>query len=183
MLDASDLLQLALRDIEATNHEAAIAKLTEASSLESGNAAIHFLLAAEYAETGHHVRAAEGMKHALSLDPELHVARFQLGLIHFTQNELSSAAEAWKPLSVLGDENAFSLFAAALLKLGVGHRDSAIPLLEKALHAEPVIPALRGDIERALNNARNKVSAEAEDDSTASLGDALLHRYRTPDEH
>lgn len=182
MLDASDLLQLALLDIEATNHEAAITKLTEASSLESSNAAIHFLLAAEYAETGHHARAIEGMKHALSLDPELHVAWFQLGLIYFTQNELTSAAEAWKPLNVLGDEHAFSLFAAALLKLGVGHRDTAIPLLEKALHAEPAIPALRGDIERTLNNVRKQVSADPEDESASSLGDALLHRYRTPDE-
>lgn len=176
LLDAQELLHLALRDIESARHDAAIAKLKEACALDADDASIQFLLAAEYAEIGLHDRAVEGMKRALQINPGLEIARFQLGLVHYAKGQISDAAEAWEPLDQLDDKHSLRLFKSALLNIAGADYGSAIPLLEKALTAEPAIPALRSDISRLLDNAREQQKSTASSDDV-SPGHALLHRY------
>lgn len=176
LLDAQELLQLAVLDINASRHDGAIAKLKEACALEQGNASLHFLLAAEHAEIGLQDRAMDGMKRALELDPSLHIARFQLGLIHFSQGRLSSASAAWDALDQLDDDNTLRLYKTALLDIGAARHETAVTLLERALHAQPDIPALRDDIARTLEDVRRRLQSE-QDETDTTTGHALLHRY------
>lgn len=176
LLDAQELLQLAVLDIHASRHDGAIAKLKEACVLEQNNASLHFLLAAEHAEIGLNDRAVDGMRRALELDPGLHIARFQLGLLHFTQGRLSDAAAEWNALDELDDDNTLRLYKTALLDMGATRYEAAVTLLERAMHAQPDIPALRDDISRSLDEARRQL-ASGQDDADAPAGHALLNRY------
>src|SRR5690349_6651155 len=82
-LDAEELLHLALQAMEQERYEDAMSRLKRGLVLEPRNGLMHHLLGAIYAQLGMIDRAVEEMTQAVTFAPEMHIARFQLGLLHF----------------------------------------------------------------------------------------------------
>lgn len=178
-LDADELLRLAIMDINAARHDEAILKLKKLLETTPDNAAAVFLLAAEHAEIGLAARAEEGMARALQLDRNLHVARFQLGLLQYSRGEVVEAAATWTGLDAVRNGPPYALFKTALLEVSDGKFDAAIDHLEEALKGDASNPALIRDIGMVLRNVRSHVEGLGASSGTvkpaASAG--LLGRY------
>ena len=187
-LDAEELLHLSIKAMQSNNHDTAITYLKRTIELEPSNAQAHYLLAAEYAEIGMYDRAADGMKHALELNPNLPTTRFQLGLLHITSGNVEMARETWEALSELGDENPLYLFKEGLLKLAEDNFLECDQLLRKGIANNDVNKALNQDMERILNNIKDKVETPAaeveepvEELEEQPASHAFLSKYKSPD--
>lgn len=180
-LDSEELFRLSLLDVQAGRHDQAILKLKEVVAMTPEDARAHFLLAAEHAELGLYDRAEQGMARALALDPNLHTARFQLGLLHYTRGDTAQASAVWASLDSLGDHDALVLFKRGLLNVAAGALDVAEQELADALAVAQANPALMRDIGNVLNNVRERrgqVVAPSGNDSPGRNGAAgLLNRY------
>ena len=71
------------------------------------NAELRYLLGAELAQQKNYDAAVVEMSTALQLDPLLHFARFQLGLLYLTMAQPSQSLEIWAPLESIDDAVCF----------------------------------------------------------------------------
>lgn len=120
-LDGVELLHLAIEASNRQDHGASIAYLKQALDLPQGGLAsshdyakFSYLLGAEYAQIGLYDRAVEYFTQALGLDPTLHTARFQLGLLYMTQGQVDPALSTLAPLEQLPPDQAFSHLGTGL---------------------------------------------------------------------
>jgi tetratricopeptide (TPR) repeat protein len=81
MLDADEYFHLALHASSMGDHHACMTYLEEVLQREPRNARAMYLRAVQHAELGLTQRAVAGIKTALSIEPDLDLARFQLGLL------------------------------------------------------------------------------------------------------
>lgn len=170
VLDADELLHLAVLDSQAGRHDVAIAKLKIAAEQAPENGKIHYMLAAEHAEIGLFDRAIEGMARAITLDPSLDTARLQLGLLHYTQGRVDQARGAWEGLDKLAPDDALFLFKSALLRLSAGETAETVELLDRAARNVKGNRALGHDIQRVLSNVRARAGTpEAPKANTSHL--------------
>lgn len=176
-LDSEELFRLALLDVQASRHDQAIVKLKQVISREPEDARAHFMLAAEHAELGLYERAEEGMRRALAIDPQLHTARFQLGLLQYSRGLLAEARLSWQELESLGSNDPLNLFQAALMNIQAGELGRAAEELENAQKASISNPALGNDIAKVLANVRNRLAETGEQPAAATRSAGLLHRY------
>src|SRR5262245_52357681 len=79
------------------------AALEQALRNDSGNARLHYLFGAELAQHREYDRAVSEMAQAIELDPALHTARFQLGLLHLTMAHPELSLAVWEPLEAQPD--------------------------------------------------------------------------------
>src|SRR4051812_20967906 len=109
-LDAKELLYLALQAMEQDRDADAISCLKRGLALEPKSGVLHHLLGAMYAQLGMIDRAVDEMTQAITFAPDLHIARFQLGLLHFTSTDVAAADRVWQPLTELPPDHALNLF-------------------------------------------------------------------------
>jgi tetratricopeptide (TPR) repeat protein len=81
MLDAQEYFHLALHASSMGDHHACMTYLEEVLQREPRNARAIYLRAVQHAELGLTQRAVAGIKAALLIEPDLDLARFQLGLL------------------------------------------------------------------------------------------------------
>jgi tetratricopeptide (TPR) repeat protein len=115
MLDQEELLQLAITSGRRNDASATLSYLKEAVSRPDAGAKAYFLLGAEYAEINLYERAIANMEIALALDPSLHIARFQLGLLVLSCGEGVKAEVILQPLCT--ESSPLSDFAKGLIEL------------------------------------------------------------------
>lgn len=77
--------------------------LERAVRADPDSAELRHLLAAEYAQAGQFESAKAEFFHAITLNPDAHVARFQLGLLLLTAGDTTAALRVWGPLDSLPD--------------------------------------------------------------------------------
>lgn len=123
-LDGTELFYLAIEASGRSDHGTAITYLKQALDLPEGSTATSadyakylYMLGAEYAQIGLMDRAASHMAQAVEMDPNLHTARFQLGLLHITCNQPAQALSVLAPLEKLPDDSAFHHFGMGLQHL------------------------------------------------------------------
>ncbi len=196
-LDSPELLHLALEAANRDDHGAAISYLKQAIDLPQGEAAsstdyakLVYLLGAEYAQIGMMDRAQENMARAVELDPDLHTARLQLGLLLLTQAQPQQAVEVLAPLQSLGADSPFTHFANGLvyltrdnvtdcrtsiergMQLNIEHPRPNLALnddMRKLLAALPGADvAVGGEVGAVANSAANAASAGAATDANSS---------------
>lgn len=114
----------------------------------------HYLLGAELAQSGHYQRAVHEMQAAVEMQPNLHTATLQLGLLLLTLNEPGKALAAWQPLEQLDEEAPLRLFKEGLESLIHEDFDRCIRLLTRGIAANSVNPALNGDMNLVIARAR-----------------------------
>lgn len=161
-LDGPELLHLAIEASGRDDHGAAIGYLKQALDLPAGGAATSsdyakysYMLGAEYAQIAMMDRAAEYMGQAIALDPDLHTARFQLGLLHITCGQPAQALSVLAPLEKLPEASAFHHFGKGLQHLIQDQftpcRDALLKGIE--LNSASAVPnlALNADMQKLLS--------------------------------
>ena len=149
MLDAEEYFHLALHASSMGDHHACMTYLEEVLQREPRNARAMYLRAVQHAELGLTERAVAGIKTALAIEPDLDIARFQLGLLLLF--DLNQPAEAKEYLQRLCrcQERALRAYAEAMIaivdneltlarqKLAIGlsesSPDSQLPMLMRRL--------------------------------------------------
>ena len=149
MLDADEYFHLALHASSMGDHHACMTYLEEVLQREPCNARALYLRAVQHAELGLIQRAVAGIKTALSVEPDLDIARFQLGLLLlFDINQPTEAKEYLQRLRCSPDRalRAYSEAMIAIVdneltlarqKLAIGvsesSPDSQLPMLMRRL--------------------------------------------------
>jgi tetratricopeptide (TPR) repeat protein len=157
MLDAEEYFHLALHASAVGEHHACMTYLEEVLQREPRNARAIYLLAVQHAELGLTRRAISGIKAALSIDADLELARFQLGLLlMFDRNEPREAKHYLERLC--GSENlALRAYSEALIAIVdnapvLARQKLAIGLSESTADS-PLSALMRRLFERMPNSA------------------------------
>ena len=76
-------------------------RLRAAIVRDPGNAELRYLLGAELAQRREYPEAVAQMRTALDIDPKLHFARLQLGLLYLTMSQPGDSPAIWAPVEEL----------------------------------------------------------------------------------
>lgn len=150
LLDSEELLHLAMAAINAEQHPQAMALLKQGRQQDPDNALLLYLLAAEYAQVGMFDRAMAGMEAALALEPDLQMARLQLGLLYTARDRLTDARPLFERLRELSAEDALHWFGTGLLALLDEKPEDCRTALEKGISLNQSNPSLSADMQRIL---------------------------------
>jgi tetratricopeptide (TPR) repeat protein len=156
LLDADELLQLALRASDSDQSEQALIYLKRALEKTPTDARLHYLLGAEHAHMGLYERAVVEMQRAVKLDAGLHTAHFQLGLLHMTSGRMEEAAAAWQPLDKLPPNKALRLFKTALEHLSRDEFDPFFALTSQGMQSNDSNAALNQDMQRLMAHVESQ---------------------------
>jgi Flp pilus assembly protein TadD len=133
---------------------------------------LRYLLAAQFAAEGRYETAIEEMTRAISLDPKLYTAIFQLGLLHLTSGRAPDAVIAWRGLDSLGEMDPLMAFRRGLEALIGGDFAACARLLESGILANRTNTALNRDMAMVAARARAFIEATTEhsEEAPASTG-------------
>lgn len=145
-LTQEELLHLAIESIKQGDHGVAISYLKEGVEKFSDDPKIAYVLGAEYAQIGMFEKAEFEMRRAIELDPTLHTASFQLGLMLLTQGRNQDAALSWEALNVLPETHCLWLFKTGLNHMVAEENELARKFLEEGIQANDFSPELTKDM-------------------------------------
>lgn len=155
MLDAEEYFHLALHASAAGDHHGCMTYLEEVLQREPGNARAIYLMAVQHAELGLTQRAIAGIKRALSIEPDLELARFQLGLLlMFDSNQPREAKDYLERLCV-SQNRALRAYSEAMIAIadnepGLARQKLAVGLSESSPDS-PLSLLMRRLFERMAN--------------------------------
>jgi tetratricopeptide (TPR) repeat protein len=89
-------------------------RLRAAIVRDPGNAELRYLLGAELAERREYPEAVAQIRTALDINPKLHFARLQLGLLYLTLSQPDDSLTVWAPLEELDETAALKAFKRGL---------------------------------------------------------------------
>lgn len=175
----SQLLQLALQASQAGDPSAAILHLQEAVSLPDATGAAHFMLGAEYAQARRYEEAIREMETAITLDPNLFTARFQLGLLYLTSGNAAAAEHIFKPLENLGSDTPLACFAKGLSCLIHDQFPETVDWLQRGIALNRDNPALSGDMQKVIDQVQLVLNQpqQQEQEGNVPLEDNEAHQH------
>lgn len=175
--DTDELFHLALQKSQTGAHDEAIHYLKAALTREP-QARTHYLLGAEYAEIGMRERAIDQISQALVLDNSLHMASYQLGLLHFLNGDNDPARSAWKPLLHLPTTDPLHHLGRGLIAVLDSEPTIANEALRTAKSLNNHNPALERDIDNLLRHLeKNDLFISEESTNKDALNQFLISRY------
>ena len=172
-LDAEELLHLAMQASQKGESDKAIVYLKESIS-QKPTAESLYILGAEYAEIGMPERAISHINEALKINPELHTARFQCGLLYFILNDTTSAINTWAQLSELGDHY-LHLFATGLSLISSEKYHEAKEKIQQGISSNDENPFLNEDMNRIIANLNGESSTS--NNSNSPETEKLIKNY------
>ena len=101
------------------------------------------------AQVREYEKAILSMTHAISLNPELHTAVFQLGLLYLNQGQPDQAAQTWSSLTRLPENDSLRLFSFELRHLTKDEFTQCKSLLERGVKNNQY-PILNCDMQKIL---------------------------------
>jgi tetratricopeptide (TPR) repeat protein len=128
---------------------------------------LRHLLGAHYAKAGRFEEAERELYRAVSLDPQAHVARLQLGLLYLTKGDVHRAISTWSALESLADGDALKSFKRGLEALIRDDFTGCNRLLNEGIARNNVNPALNDDMRLIL--ARIACHLRPKDDETPEV--------------
>jgi tetratricopeptide (TPR) repeat protein len=178
-LDPDELIHLAVAASDRNDTASAIAFLKQAIDESPGFAKAHYLLGAEHAQLGMFDRAVTDMQTAISHDPDLHSARFQLGMLLLTSRQPEQAAAVWEPLDALGPSHYLVMFRDGLLQLARDDFAACSASLKAGIAANRENAPLNGDMEKILKSldGRDGSPSQAEPSGDDGGGHLLVNAY------
>jgi len=129
-------------------------KLQSAVVHDPLNAELRYLLGAELAEAGNHEHAVVELATAIKLKPELHTARFQLGLLYLTLTRVNECLEAWQPLDAAEGAPSLKLFKHGMEALIRDDFRQCIDLLRRGIAINTTNPPLNRDMQMVIDKAQ-----------------------------
>lgn len=171
--DAEELLHLAIDLSGRQQYAQALACLKQAATLAPEHAGVAYFSGVVYMQTGLAERALQSFQRAVQLNPELHMAHFQLGLLLYTSEREAQAIDAWRPLNNLGEAHPLYLFKAGLEALERQDFDACRSFLNKGIavdpHGGPLNEAMRGFLAWTDEEERNAQGASQLPDMVVRL--------------
>lgn len=152
--DAAMAARMAAGVEASRRHDAALAItcFEAAAALQPTAAAPYLLMAAEWAQSGQVDAAEQAYARALERQPDLHIARFQCGLLQVVTGRIDAGVRTWAPLQSLPDDHPLPHFVAGLQACLQGDGGVARRRLEAGLSCgtdnEPLAADMRALIER-----------------------------------
>ena len=157
-LDGEELLHLALLASRTGQHENTVLFLKRLLLDEPENARALYLLGAEHAQIGLYDRAKEEIARAIDIDPGLHAARFQLGLLYISSGQVTPGLEVLEPLCLTPGNEPYHSFARGLKFLVNDHFLECREVLERGIVANTTNEPLNDDMRKILDAIKDKVS-------------------------
>lgn len=151
VLDQTELLQLALEADSKNDSGSALAYLKEAASRADASAPALMLLGAHYASLQLNDRAIHAMEAAVAADPQMFIARFQLGLLLLTAGNAARAIEVLQPLEALDENIALRHFSQGLRHMVKDELSAASEHLQRGITLNKENPALNTDMQRIID--------------------------------
>lgn len=139
-----------------------IAELRRAAVNDPRNGEIRYLLGAELAQQQRYDEAVLELSAAIALNPLLHTARFQLGLLHLTMAQVHHATAVLAPLENLEDDQPLKHFKRGLDALAVDNFPEAVASLERGIQLNRDNPPLNADMKLLLDRIRATMANNAE---------------------
>lgn len=176
---ARKLLEAGIAASQNNDSTEALALFAQAGAAAPGWALPHFLLGSEYASMGQWEQAESELANAVLLAPDLHVARYQLGLLQFSSGRAAAALVTWQPLAGLVEQPSLSDFVQGFAALARDAFDEARELFQRGLAHPGVNQAMAGDIQRVLDQLPEQPDHEQAPSATASenLSHVLVANY------
>ena len=157
---------------------AELQRLRAAIVREPGNAELRYLLGAELAHCREYSEAVEQMRNALDLDPKLHFARLQLGLLYLTMSQPTNSLAIWAPLEELDENAALKAFKRGLEALIRDDFSACIGFLQRGIALNKQNAPLNHDMSQLIDKVRDGSVISAPDVPPAPQAD--FARYGEP---
>jgi tetratricopeptide (TPR) repeat protein len=135
-------------------NEPDLSQIRAAVAQDPRNAELRYLLGAELAQQKDYKAAVNEMSTALQLDPALHFARFQLGLLYLTMAQPDQSLVVWAPLEALDETAALKIFKRGLEALIRDDFDTCIGLLRRGIDLNTENAPLNRDMAMVIDNVR-----------------------------
>ena len=132
-----------------------LSRLRAAIAREPGNAELHYLLGAELAQRQEYPEAVRQMRTALDIDPKLHFARLQLGLLYLTMAQPDDSLAIWAPLEELEETAALKAFKRGLEALIRDDFSSCIGILQRGIDLNKQNAPLNHDMTQLIAKVRD----------------------------
>ena len=130
-------------------------KLRAAIARDPGNAELHYLLGAEHAHRQEYPEAVLQMRTALDIDPKLHFARLQLGLLYLTMSQPDDSLAIWAPLEELEETAALKAFKRGLEALIRDDFSACIGFLQRGIDLNKHNTTLNDDMSQLIEKVRD----------------------------
>ena len=142
-------------------------------------AQLRSLRAAECAEAGRFAEAEAEFNAVLQLDPSLHTARFQLGLLQLTCANPNEAIRTWRPLHDESAPQPLQEFVRGLEALIEDDFAESMASLENGISLNTANPALNKDMNMLIARIRARLEAETPRSGDSSAEGSNESRVRT----
>ena len=152
-------------------------RLRAAITREPGNAELRYLLGAELAQRREYPEAVRQMRTALEINPKLHFARLQLGLLYLTMSQPDDSLATWAPLEELDESAALKAFKRGLEALIRDDFSTCIGYLQRGIDLNKQNATLNDDMSQLIEKVRDG-SVIAPPDNRATQ--AEFARYEEP---
>jgi tetratricopeptide (TPR) repeat protein len=130
-------------------------RLRAAIVREPTNAELRYLLGAELAERREYPEAVVQMRTALDINPNLHFARLQLGLLYLTMSQPDQSLATWAPLEELEETAALKAFKRGLEALIRDDFPACIRYLQRGIHLNKHNATLNDDMSQLIERVRD----------------------------
>ena len=130
-------------------------RLRAAIVRDPGNAELRYLLGAELAQRREYPEAVAQMRTALDIDPKLHFARLQLGLLYLTMSQPDDSLATWAPLEDLDESAALKAFKRGLEALIRDDFRACIGHLQRGIDLNKHNATLNDDMSQLIEKVRD----------------------------
>jgi tetratricopeptide (TPR) repeat protein len=130
-------------------------RLRAAIAREPGNAELRYMLGAELAQQREYPDAVVAMRTALEINPKLHFARLQLGLLYLTMSQPNDSLTVWAPLEELDETAALKAFKRGLEALIRDDFSACIGFLQQGIDLNKHNVTLNDDMTQLIARVRD----------------------------
>lgn len=171
-----DRLQV-LAALVATSDPQGAMLLAELMAEHPDDARLWFLHGSLLAGEQRYVEARAALGHAVTLEPDEPLARFQLGFLEMTSGEAGVALQTWAPLAARSEGDPYRLLAEGLAVMAEDRFDDALALLRRGIAVDSGNPALVSNILLIIDELQAIVDARTVADEADTGAHLLLSRY------
>ena len=140
----------------------------------------HFMLGSEFAAMGDWAKAEGELANAVLLDPQLRIARYQLGLLQLTCGRAAAALVTWQPLLADAADDGLAEFVGGFSAWVRDDFDGAASQFRAGMSRPDVNPAAATDVQRTLDSIAHGPSrgdATAPPETSPSPSHVLVANY------
>jgi len=130
-------------------------RLRAAIVRDPGNAELRYLLGAELAHLREYPEAVAQMRTALDINPKLHFARLQLGMLYLTMSQPDDSLVVWAPLEELDESAALKAFKRGLEALIRDDFPACIGFLQQGIDLNKQNATLNDDMSQLIERVRD----------------------------